>query len=264
MVGLTGQSQGAAHGPHSTELARRSRNAAMARRWRMVRVKLQVPGDEQIQEAIMVIVSPCRPRGPAPESDACLLCEIAETTVVIIVIQAVFPKVSDVKVSPAIIVVVANRDSESPAFVGHSGFLCYVRKGAVVIVTKEHRARRGLFSILCRHRGAIQHVNVEPPIIVIIEQCHARAYTLQNHCFFGTARPVQEIVQTRGWSHVFEYHRSAIHKATSGNRSHFAIFDRRTWWSGRYPHGLSLRWLMKIRVLRGDLHHACGEKGGEH
>src|SRR4051812_11430738 len=177
MVGLTGQSQGAAHGPHSTELARRSRNAAMARRWRMVRVKLQVPGDEQIQEAIMVIVSPCRPRGPAPERDACLLCDISETSVVIIVIQTVLSKVSDVKVRPAIVIVVANRDSESPTLVGHSGFLCDVRKGTVVIVMKEHCARRGLFSILCRHSGAIEQVNVEPPIIVIIKKCRARAYT---------------------------------------------------------------------------------------
>src|SRR4051812_26105402 len=156
MVGLTGQSQGAAHGRHSTELARRSRNAALARRWRMVRVKLQAPGDEQIQEAIMVIVSPCRPRGPAPESDACLVCEIAETTVVIIVIQAVFPKVSDVKVSPAIIVVVANRDSESPAFVGHSRFLCHICKGPVVIFSKKHRARRGLFFLFLRPPSGIQ------------------------------------------------------------------------------------------------------------
>jgi len=60
MIVFADQSQRSTHGPNSTELARTQGEAVLAWNGRMIGIELQVTGDKQIQQPIMVVVTPSR------------------------------------------------------------------------------------------------------------------------------------------------------------------------------------------------------------
>ena len=66
--------------------------------------------------------------------DACLFADVGERAVAVVVIQHVFAVVGDVKVGPAVVVVVADADALAPAGVDEAGFFRDVGERAVVIV----------------------------------------------------------------------------------------------------------------------------------
>src|ERR1700738_3519880 len=111
----------------------------------MIRVELDVAGNEKIDQAVTIIVAPRGSGRPPAQSDASFFRYLGESAVVVVVIQAILAVVGDVNVRPAVIVIVSDGDAKTPALVGNTGFVGDVRKSSVVIVVKQHCVRGRLF-----------------------------------------------------------------------------------------------------------------------
>ena len=83
-------------------------------------------------------------------------------------------------IGPAVVVVVGHGAAESPAVVGDAGFGGDVGEGAVVIVVEERGVRRGLFAGERVDGGAVDDVDVEPAVVVVVEQAYTRALGLDD------------------------------------------------------------------------------------
>src|SRR5215467_849767 len=103
MIGFADQTQRAAHRSHSTELAGRWGKPALARNGGMVGIKLQVPRDKKVKRAVMIVVTPGRTCRPTPKSYSCLVCNVGERTIAVVVVKAIFPQACDVHVSTPIL-----------------------------------------------------------------------------------------------------------------------------------------------------------------
>src|SRR5712692_11848576 len=100
----------------------------------MIRIKLCIARNEQIEEAVMIVVSPRRSGRPAAERDARFLRDIGECAIVIVVVEPVFAEVRYINVWPPIIVVIPHGYAEAPAFVRNAGLFRNVSECAVMVV----------------------------------------------------------------------------------------------------------------------------------
>src|SRR5882762_3181027 len=87
--------------------------------------------------------------------------------------------VSNVKIVPAIVVVIAHAHALAPARSNEPGVLGHVGKGAVVIVVVE-MIRGRVLSRWTLQSGPIDEENIRPAVIVVIEDCHASACCLDD------------------------------------------------------------------------------------
>src|SRR5438477_6988592 len=117
MIAFARQALRPAHHVDAAKLAVAGRKPTFACNWRIVYVELHIPGNEQIKPAIVIVVSPGRAGGPSAYRDARFLGDIGKGSIMIVVIKAVLAKVRDVEIRPPVIVIVGDRDSESPALV---------------------------------------------------------------------------------------------------------------------------------------------------
>jgi hypothetical protein len=123
---------------------------------------------------------------------------------VVVAIEAVLAVVGYIQVRPAVVVVIANRASVSPAVVGYAGLFRHVGEGAVVIVMEESRVGRGGLAgkrIVC---GAVHQINVEPAVIVIVQETNAGAFGLEDEALLRRACRVMPARKSRGLGNILE------------------------------------------------------------
>src|SRR4029077_1618920 len=109
--------------------------------------------------------------------------DIGKSAVMIVVIKAVFAKISDINIWPAVVVVIADGNAKSRAFVGYAGFIRNVAKSAIVIIVKQHGPRRRFFSFEGCDGGTVEQIYIEPAVVVVVEQSHAGTWHLNNRAF---------------------------------------------------------------------------------
>ncbi len=80
------------------------------------------------------------------------------------------PKLVTIDVGPAIVVVVADGYAKAPAIVGDAGLGGDVGEGSVVIVVKQRGVWCGCFADERVEGRAVDEVDVEPAIVVVVEQ----------------------------------------------------------------------------------------------
>src|SRR5579864_8034827 len=97
-------------------------------------IKLHVTRNEQIQEAIVVVVAPRGTGGPTTESDTGFLCDIGKGAVVVVVIEAVLAEIGDIEVSPTVIVVISHGHAEAPTLIRYPGFVSDICERSVVVI----------------------------------------------------------------------------------------------------------------------------------
>src|SRR5579862_819538 len=149
MIGFTWQTARPAHHVLSTIFAEAGRNAVGSGNGLVVHVELHVTGDEKIEAAVAVIVTPRGAGGPSAERDTGFFGDVGERAVVIVVIEPILAEVADVDVWPPIVIVIADHRAESPALIGDAGFVGVVAEGSVVIVVEEHGPGSGFFAFEC-------------------------------------------------------------------------------------------------------------------
>jgi len=75
-------------------------------------IEIEVMGDEQIEMAVAVVIDERTTRSPStlPVEESCVLGDIAEGPVAIIVIQDILSPVRDENVVKAVVIVIGNAD----------------------------------------------------------------------------------------------------------------------------------------------------------
>src|SRR5438067_2126870 len=171
----------------------------------------------------------------------------------IVVVEPVFTVVTNKDVGPAVIIVVGNRASISPAVVRDSGASTHVSKGTIVIVMEQSRVRGLLLTVQRVERGTVHEVNVGPAVIVKVDQTDPRAVGLNNNVLFWRPHPVSPARQPRLLRDVLKDDWTVFNKSTSGYGALFLVIYR----SGRFARGDSTGRAVGLRLWRLLLRAAC-------
>src|SRR5208282_35588 len=173
-----------------------------------------------------------------------------ECAVVIVVVEAVLAEVRDIDIRPAIVVVVRNGDTETPALVSDARFVRHVRECAVVIVVQQHRAGRRFFTLQRAKRRSVQQVNIEPAIVVVVEQRDARSRSFDDRLLLRRSGAMVEFIEARLLRDVNEYDGRTIDEAARRDRAIQCVLYRRVDSAGHHAGRFGWRWLLLLR-----LHH---------
>src|SRR5882762_2239589 len=235
VIRFAGKSPRAAHDGNPAKFAEALWQSSTSRNRWIVEIKFHVTGNEQIQVAIVVVVSPGGSRGPSSQGDSSLFCHVRESSIMIIVIQAVLTVIRHVDIRPTVIVIIADSDSESPALVGYARLIRHIGECAVMIVMEEHGSRRRLFSFQCPDGGTAQEIDVQPPVIIVIQQGNPGPRGLQNGGFCWFARSMVKYIQAGLVSHIHKINWRTIYKSARGDWTHLGVLHWRAWRAGTHP-----------------------------
>ena len=102
------------------------------------------------------------------------LCYVCECAIAVVAIEDVLAVVGDEDGLMAVVVLIGNGDALRPALTDEAGFFGDVCKRAVAVVFVEaircvRGDRRGV------EAAAVENENVEPAVVIVIEECNAAA-----------------------------------------------------------------------------------------
>src|SRR5262249_28738734 len=104
-----------------------------------------------------------------------LLRDVSESPVAVVAIQPVLAEIGDVEVFPPVIVEIPDTHALPPSLIRHARFISDIGKRAVAVVTIERGARRLRLSAQRTERRAVNQVDIQPAVVVIINKGAARA-----------------------------------------------------------------------------------------
>ena len=147
-------------------------------------IEIDVVGDEQIELAVAVVVDKSAPGAPgfSVAGNFGFLADVGEGAVSVVVVEDVFAVVGDVKIFPAVVVVVADAYALAPPGVSQAGFCRDVGESAVMVVAIKV-ARWGFPWREGIKRRAVHHKNVGPAVVVIVKDGDAGAGGFDNVLF---------------------------------------------------------------------------------
>ena len=190
----------------------------------MVEIDIDVIGNIQIKVAIVVVVAEGRAGSPAAGiAHASLRCDIGKRAVVIVAVENSAIEIGNVKIFPAVVVVVADGYAESPAAMCDSGFRRHVMERAIVIIAVK-LAGMAFAGVNIFDGRSVDEVNIHPAIVVVIENGNPAAHRVHDVALVDCSAGQME-VDTRRSSHV-------------GKRN---SFGRRSWVGGLRLSGQHLR-----------------------
>ena len=198
-----------------------------AGRRRILEVVMHVAGDKQIELAVTVIVAKGRAVGPVAERHAGLFGNVGEGSVMVVVIETVLSEIADIQIWPAIIVVVAYSDAKTPAAVGYASFRGNIGEGAIVIVMEEGRVRWLRFAIFSLIGRAVHQINIEPAIMIVVQQGHTRASCFHDEVLLRLSHPVAPDSQAGFFGDILEDDGAGLDKAARSDRPFFGIENGR-------------------------------------
>src|SRR6266498_792517 len=125
--------------------------------------------DKEIELAVVVIVEPNGAGGPAWRGHTGLLAHIRKRPISTVMIEDVSSVAGNVKILPAVAIVITRGHAHTEASPCHAGFLGDVGECSIVIIMIKRVLER-----FCRSkkigRSAIDEVDIHPTIVVIIEE----------------------------------------------------------------------------------------------
>src|SRR6185295_4995664 len=151
---------------------------------------LHVPGDEQVEPSVVVVVEEARARAPAGAADAGAGGDVTEGAVAVVAVEGVATVTGDVEVLEAVVVVVARGHAHAVDVLRHSREprpLRDVLESVVRLLVVEPapespvgpvRPRGGRHGIV--ELRAVREEYVEPADVVVVEDGHASAHRLQQ------------------------------------------------------------------------------------
>ena len=171
----------------------------------------------------------------------------------VVVVEPVPAKVSDVQVGPSVVVVVPHRDPETPALIRDTGSVRDIREGAIVIVVQQHRPWSRLATLQGRKRRAVHKIDIEPPIPVIVEERNTGAGCFQDRALFRSSRLMVKLVYPGCMTDVLKNSGSPAHEPTRRNRAGLGILDGSVRSPGAHAGLLSLRWVLEVLLRKNDV-----------
>src|ERR1700732_3836694 len=114
----------------------------------------------------------------------------------VVVVEPVLAVVADKEIGPAVAVIIRNRAAVSPAIIRHPGLLRYFGERSVMIVVEQCGVWRLFLSIERIECRAVHEIDIEPAIVVEVDQADARTIGLNNevflwHAHFGASYQVR-------------------------------------------------------------------------
>src|SRR6266576_5250133 len=141
----------------------------------------------------------------------------------IVVIETVLAKVGDIDIGPAVIVIIGDGNTNSPPVIGDACFWGSVGKRAVVIVVKERSFRRSRFSAQSINSRSIGEIDIEPAIVVVVDQADTGAVCLNDVMLLRRSHGVLPCSQARLLGDVLKDGGPAFDEAASGDWPVFAV-----------------------------------------
>src|SRR5580658_9170477 len=140
---------------------------------------------------IPVIIEKCATGAPAALGlgKAGYLGNIGEGSVSVVMEQDVMSPESAEKVVPSVVVVVAYAHAGLPSGARQTRLFRNIGKGAVAVVLVEVRCRLGSGRPLRVEPIAIAEIDVEPAVVVVVEESHPAALGLDDRTFVLDSAP---------------------------------------------------------------------------
>ncbi len=147
----------------------------------MRRIEIHVVGYKQIEKTISVIVQKTAASSPAVfgSRHAGLFGHVGEGAVTVVVVEDVVAKIGDEQIVETVIIVIAHAAALPPAGARQAGLFGDVGKGAVAIVAKQIAGGMAIPQGWIE-AGSVHQKNVEPAIVVVVEQRHAAAHLFEQ------------------------------------------------------------------------------------
>ncbi len=165
-------------------------------------------------------------------------------------IKPVFAEVGDVDVGPAVAIVVADDSTEAPAIVGHAGLCCDVCKGPVMIVVEQGGVRRSSLPQVSIVGRSVHKIDIEPAIVVVVEQPHTRAYRLDDEVLLGCTHLVLKACNPTLFRNVLKHDRSPLDGTARSDWPVFRVQHRSVWTARVHPRGgRRLRPFLRVLTL---------------
>ena len=117
---------------------------------------------------------------------------IAEAASALVSVEQIGTVIGDIEISIAIVVDVADGDAGAPTGIIDASGAADFSKAALALVVEQGiaRARLGLIRRQC---GAVDGVEVEAAIVVIVEERRSTTMGFKDILFFGTAEGVMKV-----------------------------------------------------------------------
>src|SRR5688500_4675443 len=146
-------------------------------------VEIYVVGNKQIELAIVVIIDKSRAGGPARIGNPGALCDVGKRSLTRIPKQAIRPQARYINIDKTVVIVIAGRDSHTPATTAYTCLVVYVLKRAVTVIVIESTPG---FLIGFHHVGSkrVNKVYVQIAIVVVIQEGHASTHRFDYVFFF--------------------------------------------------------------------------------
>ena len=167
------------------------------------KIKLNIVGYKQIQQAIAVVVDK---RAAGAEArfrvkQSGFLSHFGKGAIAVIAIQLVLPVISYEDIFKAVVVIVADADAASPSAISQPGLLGHVGKRTVAVVLVEPVGGIGRGVL---YPSPAEDEDIHPSVVVVVKESAASAHALHN-----VIHPVRSpIVHGRNQSSAAAY----IHK----------------------------------------------------
>jgi hypothetical protein len=145
----------------------------------LAEAELDEAADEEIEPPVVVIVEPHGARRPAGRGDSRLAGHIGECGVAVVAVEDAPAVRRDEEIREAVIVIVADRDAHPERAAADACFLGHVGERAVAVVSVQRVAQR-LRRRVEVARAAVHQIDVQPPVVVEIEERAARAHRLRQ------------------------------------------------------------------------------------
>ena len=159
-----------------------------------------VAGYNQVEQAVVIQVDPPGRAGPAAAADSGLLGDIGKGAVAVVVVEAVASVGGYENILVSIVVVVGDCNAHAVPHPFESSLFGNVLKGSVglLVIHAVPVFRTGLLRDEALGRGigiggAVDQEEVEPAVIVAIEERHARAHRLKQIFACGVRGNVHEM-----------------------------------------------------------------------
>ena len=151
-------------------------------------IEIHIIRHKQIELTVAIVVQKTAARAPAVfrSGHASLLGHVGKRAVAVIVVKNVAAKVGDEEIVKAVVVVVADATGLSPAGTSQAGLFGDIGEGAVTIVVKQIT---GGIAVPNRRikAGSVHQKNIEPAVVVIVEQRHPATHLLEQKLLVGRA-----------------------------------------------------------------------------
>ena len=183
-------SPGRPRGPHITGMPFHWQSGIVVGR-RFRRIELDVVADEEIEMAVAVVVEKGAAGAPAEllVVKAGLASDVGKGSVSVVVEQDVVSPEAAEQVVPAVVVVVADADAGLPAGASQAGFFGDIGERSVAIVLVQMRGRSLARRPVGVEARAIGEIDVEPAVVVVIEEGQAAAFGFNDVALVIDAAP---------------------------------------------------------------------------